>query len=202
MNATMLQRIGSALKSPKVVKFGHPSLAGVAAPFTKQEIADLETTKLIHNMRKAMEKENGIGIAAPQLSVSKQLFLVDVPSDPKCPRLQAVPFMPLFNPKWWPMDNAKFEHWESCLSVPDMWGLVERYKKVKVSFLDQNGKEKLLVATGTIAGLFQHEGDHLVGVTFLQRLKSLSPTTLLHDEEHDKVHNPADFWGTLEFVEK
>lgn len=80
-----------------------------------------------------MATHGGVGLAAPQVQLGKQLFVMQVEQNKLTPKLQPVPFTALFNPSWTPIGKSTYKSYESCLSVPGLWGMVERYEKIKVS---------------------------------------------------------------------
>ncbi len=89
------------------------------------EITSSVTQSLLQQMKKEMQDGFGVGVAAPQLGVSKQLFSM------QCAEF-SLPFTTLFNPKWEPVGKERYECWEACLSVPGLWGPVSRFNKVRV----------------------------------------------------------------------
>ena len=79
-------------------------------------------------------------------------------------------------------------YWEGCLSVPGLRGLVARPNKVKVKYLDRNGKPSELVAEGFLATVLQHEFDHLEGKLYVDNL--VDPTKLVFEQESEKYWLP------------
>lgn len=75
--------------------------------------------------------------------------------------------------------------WEGCLSVPSMRGLVPRYEHITVSYIDAKGQSHQQELTGFLARIFQHELDHLQGLTFIDRLET--PQDLISEEEWRKL---------------
>ncbi|WP_283234805.1 peptide deformylase [Pseudoalteromonas phenolica] len=78
----------------------------------------------------------------------------------------------IINPEIMHMSTAVEKDWEGCLSVPSMRGLVPRHKTIKVRYLDQQANEHEVKFTDFVARIFQHELDHLDGLTFIDRLES------------------------------
>ena len=128
-------------------------------------------------MIKAMHEANGIGLAAPQFGLALQLFVVDV-DDPAHPisldgkNVPANVVMPLVlaNPKLTILEGPSKICSEGCLSFPGITGEVERIEKVRVSYLDTQGKPHTLEAEGLLARCLQHEYDHCQGVLFIDRM--------------------------------
>lgn len=109
-----------------------------------------------------MYENNGVGLAAPQIGVSKRILVLDV-------RQEGFPVYVMINPRITGREGSG-ENEEGCLSLPDIFGEVERAERVQVSFVDRDGKEQTLEAEGLLARAIQHEIDHLNGVLFIDRL--------------------------------
>jgi peptide deformylase len=157
----------------KIAKLGHPILRKTAEPYSKQEIGLPQTQKLVEDMIETMLDHEGIGLAAPQIHISKQLFVAEVPPIERLPKLNPMPLTVFFNPKFDFEGEEKINMWEGCLSVPGLRGLVPRYKNLTLTYLDLKGKEKRCKASGFIAGVLQHEADHIFGKVFLDRMTSM-----------------------------
>lgn len=145
----------------EIIKAGHPTLKKVAAPVT---VFDKKLKFLVDTMKKTMYESNGVGLAAPQIAVSKRVFVADDGESG---------FEAYINPVWTPDGDEKVIDTEGCLSVPDLYGEVERYAKVNVKYLDVHGKKKQKNATGLLARCIQHETDHLNGILFIEKAQSL-----------------------------
>jgi len=179
----------SNLTSLRVAYLGNAVLHSVAKPFSKEEVVSADAKNLIVKMKKVLEKEMGVGLAAPQVEVAKQVFVIHVEHNPAYPRVQGLPFTAMFNPSWKPLDKTSYTSWESCLSLPDVWGPVERYNKIKVSYLDSEGQDRELEADGHIAAIIQHESDHLKGQVFITKVKNVN--LLIHTSNLGSKYNPT-----------
>lgn len=125
---------------------------------------------LIDTVRVAKDPE-GAGLAAPQLGVSKRVCVVrNFFEDPAHPEDIHSEDIILINPKIVTTSQETEMDWEGCLSVPDKYGLVERYKKVKLTAKDLDGNILKIKADGFFARTIQHEIDHLEGVLFTERV--------------------------------
>ncbi|MFT6069738.1 MAG: peptide deformylase [Bacteriovoracaceae bacterium] len=176
----------------KVVRMGHPVLRELAAPLTKEEILSPETKALVQDMLDTMEVEEGIGIAAPQIGVSKQIALVGVPADSeRYPETEETPLYVVINPSIKVIDETPQGFWEGCLSVPGLRGYVERPKKVQVDFLNLSGEKESLVLEGFSATVFQHELDHLFGKLYVDHIKDSKE--LMYTEEFMEFHAPEEY---------
>lgn len=135
-------------------------------------------------MVETMRDADGVGIAAPQVHVSKQIIEIEVsPDNPRYPNHPAVPLMVLLNPMITDHAETMEEGWEGCLSVPDLRGLVPRWTRVKISGFDRQEQAVELEAEGFFARVSQHEVDHLNGKVFLDRLPDLKTLTHLREYE-------------------
>ena len=165
-----------------VIRMGHPTLREVAAPVLLNELKDLEFKQLLIDLYDTMKVEGGIGIAAPQINVSKQVTLIELPEDNgRYGELEGTPLMIIINPviKYLTEDLQGF--WEGCLSVPGLRGFVERPKKIQVDYINEHGEEKSLIVDDFLATVFQHELDHLFGKLYIDRITDT--TKLSYSEE-------------------
>ena len=142
-----------------------PALRRRAAPV---ETVDDTVRRLIEDMLETMYDAPGIGLAAPQVGVSKRVVVVDC-SDDDGPRQP----IRMVNPEivWQSGESSTRE--EGCLSVPGFHGEVSRPSGIKVRYLDEDGKEREIASEGLLATCIQHEVDHLDGVLFIDYLSRL-----------------------------
>ena len=149
----------------KVAKLGHPILLKKAT-----EIKDFSSDSLkniIYNMSETMIDYNGIGLAAPQVHLSKRIVIFRNPDQEESEKIN---ISPLINPIFSPLSEEKEDGWEGCLSIPGMQGLVSRYKKIVYSGFDLDGNKINNQAEGLHARVVQHEIDHLDGILYTDRL--------------------------------
>lgn len=141
---------------------------------TSVEKVDDAIRKLLDDMLETMYANDGIGLAAVQVGVHKRCIVIDVTR--REGRREPIK---LVNPEI--VDNSEEQHLflEGCLSFPDQFSEVERPDKVKVKYLDENGKEQLLEADGLLATCLQHEIDHTNGVVFVDHISSLKRDMIL-----------------------
>ncbi len=122
-----------------------------------------EIKELIFNMKETLRAEKGIGLAAPQVGISKKVIIINAGQD----------YAAFINPRTINKSFKKVKGEEGCLSFPKLWLEIKRHKEIRVKALNEDGKEILLKAEGFSARVFQHEIDHLNGVLFFQRLPFL-----------------------------
>jgi peptide deformylase len=165
----------------KVTRLGHPVLRRVAENVSQQELQSPALQKFIDDMIETMKEYDGVGLAADQVHESKQIAVLEVADNPRYPEKPRVPLTVLVNPTITPLSEDMEEDWEGCLSIPDLRGMVPRYKSVHVQALDRQGKEIDFVANEFHARVIQHEFDHLSGKVYLDRMRDFSTLTFLQE---------------------
>lgn len=161
------------MTAKKICTMGDPVLREITQEFTKEEILSPETKELIQDMEDSMKAAGGIGIAAPQIGVSKRVTIIDVPEESRYEDAQASQRMIIFNPKIEFLTEEEDGYWEGCLSVPGLRGYVERPNHIRVAYLDENAQEVTIEAQGFLATVFQHEIDHLFGKLYIDQIKDI-----------------------------
>jgi len=134
-------------------------------PAQRVEKIDAGTRKLIDDMTETMYAAPGVGLAATQVDVHKQIIVVDVSDDRSDLRV-------FINPEITRREGQAVNQ-EGCLSVPGIYDNVERAESVTVTALDRNGSRFTLNASGLLAACIQHEMDHLQGRIFVELLSDL-----------------------------
>lgn len=147
-----------------IVKYGDPILEAPAKPV---ENFDEELQTLVADMFESMYAANGVGLAAPQIGISKRLSVIDV-SNGKNAEAKIV----CANPEIVHAEGEQREE-EGCLSVPGFRGYVPRPLYVTIRAQDATGKEFEMRGEGLLARAFCHEIDHLNGVLFITHLSML-----------------------------
>lgn len=178
----------------KIYTYPAPILKKVAEPVTE---FDGELQELCRNMLYTMYQAQGIGLAAPQVGVSKRIFVVDV--DFKREEITKADgekefhlthFRPrlFINPQ---LNDPEGEtlHQEGCLSVPGVYEEVKRAESISMNYQSLDGQHHTLKAQDLLAVCLQHENDHLNGIVFLERL-SLLKRNLIRKKFLKKKKNP------------
>ena len=168
----------------KVARLGHPVLREVAKPVDPRAIHTPQFQRFVDDMIETMREYDGAGLAANQVHTLLQVAVIEVLGNPRYPDVPAVPLMVLINPVVTPLTDETEEGWEGCLSVPDMRGMVPSRTAVRLTCLDREGQTVDLVAKDFFARVCQHETDHLNGIVYLDRMRSLA--TLSHIAEWNK----------------
>ena len=135
---------------------------------------DDEVRRLLDDMLDTMYTAPGLGLAAPQVDVQKRILVADVSRDPD----NRDPIF-LINPELLEASEDLFKYEEGCLSLPEHYAEVERPAKIKVGYLDRDGKRQELEAEDILATVIQHEMDHLDGVLFVDHISSLKRSLIL-----------------------
>jgi len=177
----------------------HPILRKKAK---KVEKITLEIRRLIDDMIETMRGAPGVGLAAPQVGVSRRVIVIEYAEDEE---KQAAPNEPapgptpkklyaVVNPEITHRSTERVEGAEGCLSIPGWMGLIERHQAVEVKGLNRAGGKFKLRAEGWLARIFQHEIDHLDGILFTDRITS--PDNLWRtpppQAESEKAHASSD----------
>jgi peptide deformylase len=164
----------------KVAHMGHPVLRERAKPIEKGDLRNPLVQKLIDDMIETMHEYHGVGLAAPQVHEGVRIFVGLLDDDPDGKSEAVV----VVNPEIVPQADDTIDGWEGCLSIPDIRGRVPRFTDIKVKALNRDGKPFELRLKGFPARVAQHENDHLDGVLFFDRMKSMDTLTYL--EEYSK----------------
>ncbi len=143
----------------EIRKAGDKVLKEQAAPVAR---IDRRVKKLLDDMAETMYAANGVGLAAPQVGASLRAIVLDAGDG----------LLELVNPVITAAEGCELGN-EGCLSIPGMYGEVERCAKVTVEGLNRDGKKVVVEGEGFLARVLQHEIDHLNGVLFIERASSL-----------------------------
>jgi peptide deformylase len=145
-----------------ILEYPDKRLRTIAKPV---EEVDAGLTRLIDDMFETMYEAPGIGLAATQVDVHKQLLILDISEDRSQP-------MVFINPRITAKDGSQI-YQEGCLSLPGIYADVKRWNQITVEALDRHGKPFTLDAEGLLAVCIQHEMDHLAGKVFVDHLSPL-----------------------------
>ncbi len=158
----------------KLVPESHPALHTIAEEVTTEEIQNGTVDKLIKDMKDALKKYSvdgftAVAIAAPQIGVSKRLFMIEDQSEER----ESLPNLVAINPKIVKFSKKTHLVGEGCLSIPDLYGEVRRSTNVTFRALDETGTPYERGAGGLLAQIIQHETDHLDGILFTDRAEKI-----------------------------
>ena len=148
----------------EIYKLGSNTLRTTAKRISK---VDIDTRKLAKEMLQSMYSAKGIGLAAPQVGISKELLVIDINFEDSA----AEPLI-LINPEITAFGSTLNSYEEGCLSIPGVYLNVIRPSTIKLKFRDEMGRPRKMNADGLLARCIQHEVDHLKGVLFVDRVTS------------------------------
>lgn len=133
--------------------------------------------QLIEDMKETMYHANGVGLAAPQVGILKRIILVDVGMEEEDLHVFINPVIV--------EEEGLCNGTEGCLSVPGEFGYVDRPEKIKLEYMDEDGKAQSLVAEDFFARAICHEVDHLNGILFIDK-PEYQPAVMEDDEDFDE----------------
>ena len=148
------------------------------------EAFDEKLWALLDDMKETVKKEQGAGLAAPQIGISKKIVVIDIAHEDE----EANPLY-FVNPEIIWRSDEKVCAEEGCLSIPGQRAEVERHYSVKVKYLDYNGVEQEMLAEDFLAKAVQHELDHLDGILYIDHLSRLKRQMLLKKLEKFRKEN-------------
>lgn len=154
----------------QIAQLGHPVLRQKTTPI--QEMTHPSVQSLIEEMLITVSETHGVGLAAPQVYESVSLFIMASRPNSRYPSASLMTPMAVINPEIIEYSEERHKDWEGCLSVPGIRALVPRAQKIKVRYFTQDNQLKEQELTDFLARIFQHEFDHLNGLSFLDRLES------------------------------
>jgi peptide deformylase len=165
----------------KIARMGHPALRTRARELECAELKQPSIQKLIDDMIDTMREYHGVGLAAPQIHEGLRIFVAAINPDDDEPLPSEAEPMVFVNPVITPLGADLVEDWEGCLSIPDVRGRVPRALAIEVTALDRSGGRREIVSHDFPARVMQHETDHLDGLLFLDRMKTLQTLTFLDE---------------------
>lgn len=151
-----------------ILKYPNPILRQKS---TKVESFDESLHTLLDDMYETMIESGGVGLAAIQVGIAKQILVINLPRDEDKQQYKE-DLLEVINPTFLTQeDDIEWE--EGCLSVPEFYESVKRFNKVSIAYKDRFGNDKILQAEGFLAVALQHEIDHLNGILFVDKLPIL-----------------------------
>ena len=176
----------------EVVNIGEPVLRERAAPVPEEALGTLELAVFLQNMAHTLRESRGVGLAAPQVGVARRVFITHLPEgiEGRYVRCSPSPLQVWINPTWEALHEEELGGMEGCLSIPHYTGRVLRPARIRVKGFDHHGDEVEQTLDGRNARVFLHEGDHLEGILYLDRL-ALTP------QGHPELYHKAS-WAQIE----
>ena len=152
------------------------------------KVVNKDVQNIMDDMLETMYSANGIGLAAIQIGIPKNLIVIDLLTKEKKKD-------PLFfvNPKIMKKSSKMSKYDEGCLSIPNLFAEIQRPSECEVEYLDYQGKKKILKASGLLATCIQHEIDHLKGILFIDYLSKLKRDIILKKLSKQKIEQKRLF---------
>lgn len=172
----------------EIVRLGHPALRAVSEAVAKDELRSRKFQKFLKQLLKTCKQAEGVGIAAPQVGVTKRVCVVNIEDSARYPNSKGnaeYRNIILINPKVTERSSERAEDWEGDLSS-NLYGRVPRSVQCAVEALDPDGKDVTYKLKGFPARVFQHEIDHLDGVFLIDRVERKE--TIAEREMWEKFH--------------
>ncbi|MBI2473555.1 peptide deformylase [Candidatus Uhrbacteria bacterium] len=143
-----------------VLKNPNETLRKPSKKVALEDIPSARIQTLIDDLIETMKIENGIGIAAVQIGIHEQIIIVDDGHES----------VALINPHITFRSPTMIDFEEGCLSIPGVYGIVQRHKQIEVEALDRRGNPVLIKGEGLLSVVLQHETDHLEGILFIDKV--------------------------------
>lgn len=173
----------------KIREVGDPVLAKKADKVDVKNI-DKDVLEIIEDLKATLEFGTGLGIAAPQIGVSKRIIVVGAKLENiKYNDAVEIPLTVMINPSWVKLSNETDTQYEGCMSVPIIRGKVKRYKKIRLTYYDEVGEKQDKEIDNFFARLIQHECDHLEGKVFLEKVTEKNGYATLENIEKYNLRN-------------
>jgi peptide deformylase len=137
-----------------------------------EDVKSKEIEELIDDLILTCRATQGVGIASPQIGVSKRIFIMASQPNKRYPNAPKMQPKAIINPEILSYGNEVEKDWEGCLSLPNVRATVPRATKIEVRYTTAKGEEVQEVLEGFLARIFQHEFDHLNGKVFIDRVES------------------------------
>jgi len=163
---------------PAIVQVGHPVLRQPAVPYDGQ-LDDTVLDALLKLMRRVMHAAPGVGLAAPQLGIPLRLAVLEdryevSPEVASTRQREQLDFLAVINPAYRPLDGGTAAFYEGCLSFAGYQAVVERHRRVELSYQRADGVRADVELSGWQARIAQHETDHLDGTIYIDKAVSRS----------------------------
>lgn len=167
----------------QIAQLGCPILRRKAVVVKNVESKEIQA--LIDDLILTVKDVDGVGIAAPQVYESKQIFILASHPNSRYPKAPKMKPTAVINPKIISHSQKTIKDWEGCLSISSIRALVPRYDSIVVEFTTKQGKLVQHQFKGFIARIFQHEPDHLDGLVFLDRVETNKD--IITEKEYQKI---------------
>ena len=153
----------------EIAQLGAKVLRLQAQVVTEPQSAEIR--QIIETLQDTLATTQGVGIAAPQIIISKRIIIVASRPTPRYPSAPLMEPTVMINPTFQTLSDTREKDWEGCLSVPGIRALVPRFTEILTNYTNQQGDLVETRLEGFVARVFQHEFDHLEGKVYLDRVE-------------------------------
>ncbi|MBU1032374.1 MAG: peptide deformylase [Patescibacteria group bacterium] len=160
------------MKTLKIITLPAPSLRQPSKEVDQEKIDTPEFQDYLNAMIEAMKQADGVGLAAPQVGRNERIIVINTDEGAEI----------FINPVVIKSSTSMIDNEEGCLSVPGVWGLVDRHKKISVRALNRYARRVDLDCKGFSSIVMQHEIDHLDGILFIDKAKEITRGSKLAQE--------------------
>ncbi len=167
----------------EIAQLGNPVIRQRATEVI--DFHDLQLQTLIDDLLATVAEEDGMGISAPQVSVSQRIIILASKPNIRYPYAPTMKPTVMINPEMTWTSSHREKDWEGCLTVPGIRGLVPRHRNIRVRYQTREGTPTETAYDGFLARIFQHEVDHLEGLVFLDRIDTTQD--LVTENEWQKI---------------
>jgi len=160
------------MNTEKIIQLGDARLRKISTPVLDNLYGSNELHELSQLLITLMQKNGGVGLAAPQLGINQRIFALGFEGSERRPKESAIPITVIINPSITLLSDEKEDDYEACLSIDNgLMGKVPRFKKIAYRGFDPEGNVIEREVEGLHARIVQHEYDHLDGIVFLDRVE-------------------------------
>lgn len=172
------------MKKLRVIELGNKVLRQKSKKVSRAEILSQKFQNFCDELIQTCKEKNGVGIAAPQVGVSKRVCIVWSRPNKRYKKIPKMEPEVIINPVFVAQSKQMKKEFEGCLSIPGIRGLVPRSVKISIEYTNRKGEKRRSQYKDFVARIFQHEIDHLNGIVFLDRTNSKD---LVTESEYQKI---------------
>ncbi len=170
-------------EKPEILQLGNPLLYEKSKPV--EAIQSREALSLMELLASVCSESRGVGLAAPQIGLSKRMFIVSSKPNARYPSAPYLESEVMINPVITARSDEMERGWEGCLSIPGIRGAVPRHAWINIDYYNKKGSFVSQRFNGFVARIIQHEYDHLDGLVYLDRIGNTRD--IITEKEYYKI---------------